>query len=152
LIGTSVPLRALHRFSKILAVKSGPAGPGDLACFLKIGVSFMAKEQKVEFRKLLQHRIRLLREAADFSRKDMATMLDVFEDTYKKWEIGGTGTMPSYYYVKFCTMVKADLVDFLTPIPDEDEQIALYAIDTHLQAGNSHAKEFEDPNSGEISG
>jgi len=57
----------------------------------------MSKDQKVIFRKLLQHRIRMLREAADYSRKEMATMLGVFEDTYKKWEIGPTGTMPSYY-------------------------------------------------------
>ena len=116
----------------------------------------MAKDQKVVFRKLLQHRIRLLRENAEFTRKDMATMLDVFEDTYKKWEIGAGGTMPSYYYVKFCTIVRANLIDFLTPIPDEDEQIAMHARETAIMntaevmnTGNSHNLEFESPETGE---
>lgn len=115
----------------------------------------MSKDQKVVFRKLLQHRIRLLREASDYSRKEMATMLGVFEDTYKKWEIGTTGTMPSYYYVKFCTIVRAQLNDFLTPMPDEDETAALYAADTVsgqeiMRSGNSHNLEYESPDTGEI--
>lgn len=117
----------------------------------------MSKDQKVVFRKLLQHRIRLLREAANFSRGEMARMLDVLEDTYKKWEIGNGNTMPSYYYVKFCTIVRSELIDFLTPIPDEDESIALYASESMQAArdeitrtGNSHNKEFENPETGEI--
>ena len=114
----------------------------------------MAKDQKVVFRKLLQHRIRLYREAAEFSRKEMATMLDVFEDTYKKWEIGTGGTMPGFYYVKFCTIVRADLSDFLTPIPDEDEQIAMHAILESPEVrhtGNSHDHDYQDMETGEMS-
>ena len=117
----------------------------------------MAKDQKVLFRKLLQYRIRLHREAREFTRKEMATVLDVFEDTYKKWEIGSGGTMPSFYYVKFCTIVKADINEFLTPMPNEDEQIAMYASETSImedpevkRSGNSHDLEFEDSDSGEI--
>lgn len=117
----------------------------------------MSKDQKVVFRKLLQHRIRLLREASEYTRGEMARMLDVLEDTYKKWEIGAGGTMPSYYYVKFCTIVRAELMDFLTPIPDEDETIALYATENMKAArdeiqrtGNSHNKEYEHPETGEI--
>ena len=112
----------------------------------------MAKDQKTVFRKLLQYRIREYREAAEFSRKEMATMLDVFEDTYKKWEIGTGGTMPGFYYVKFCTIVRADLGEFLTPIPDEDEQIAMHAMVNTSEVqhtGNSHNLEFEDAETGE---
>ena len=77
----------------------------------------MSPTTKVEFRKLLQTRIRNLREEQNYSRKDMARMLDVPEDTYKKWEISPSGTMPSFYHVKFCTIVKASLRNFLSTDP-----------------------------------
>lgn len=80
---------------------------------------------KTEFRTLLQYRIRLFREQMGYSRQDMAAILGVLEDTYKKWEIGAGGTMPSYYYVKFCATVRVDLKDFLATIPNNDEAAAL---------------------------
>lgn len=77
----------------------------------------MSPTKKVEFRKLLQTRIRKLRESQNYSRRDMASLLDVPEDTYKKWEISPSGTMPSFYHVKFCTIVQASLRQFLSPDP-----------------------------------
>ena len=92
----------------------------------------MTLDRKSDFRRLLQYRIRYLRENANFTRKDMAKVLDVFEDTYKKWELSPSGTMPAYFYVKFCTIVRADLEEFLTSMPNEDERIAVYAQDTAI--------------------
>jgi len=121
----------------------------------------MAKDQKIIFRKLLQHRIRLLREDSGFSRDEMASILDVLTDTYRKWELSDGTTMPSYYYVKFCTVVRANLKDFLTPMPIEDEDIAMHAYDTSVResimespevkrSGNSLNKDHEHIETSEI--
>ncbi len=74
-----------------------------------------ANTQKNMFRKVLQQRIRRLREESRFSREEMAQILNVRTDTYRKWELSNGTTIPIYYIVKFCTVVRADIKDFLDP-------------------------------------
>lgn len=83
-------------------------------------------KNKIEFRTLLQYRIRLFREQQGYTRQAMATILGVLEDTYKKWEIGAGGTMPSYYYAQFCAVTQTSLSDFLTHEMTEDEEHQIY--------------------------
>lgn len=78
------------------------------------------KSEKIGFRKLIQKRTRLYREQANISRNDIALLLNVFPDTYKKWEISDSSHMPSFYHYRFCTIVNVDLARFLYPVSECD--------------------------------
>ena len=98
-------------------------------------------QAKANFRKLVQYRIRTIREGHGFSRKEVAHILGIPEETYKKWEIGGTGTMPAFYFVKFCAIFRSDLHELLDPLPNTIEKEELDEIFTDEAEKNSSDSE-----------
>ena len=79
---------------------------------------------EAEFKAVLRNRMRRAREGTGYTKDQLARLLGVEMETYKKWEGRESSAIRIDLVERFCLLVRIDIRDFLGPPSSKEIQSA----------------------------